>query len=68
MKNEAEKALCSMYKENKSNTFYNKETGLTQKGKVLLGAGVFVALALFAVLAGQDVGEALGELFYNISH
>lgn len=68
MKKEAKKTLYSMYKENKSNVFYNNETGLTPKGKVLLGAGVFVALALFAVLAGEDIGKALGELVYNISH
>lgn len=68
MKKEAEKALYSMCKENKSNAFYNKETGLTLKGKVLLGMGVFIAIALFAVLAGQDVGKALGEFIYNISH
>ena len=68
MKKEAKKTLYSMYKENKSNVFYNNETGFTPKGKVLLGAGVFVALALFAVLAGEDIGKALGELVYNISH
>ena len=68
MKNEAEKTLYLMYKENKSNAFYNKETGLTLKGKVLLGMGVFIAMALFAVLAGEDIGKALGELVYNISH
>lgn len=68
MKNEAEKALYLMYKENKSNAFYNKETGLTPKGKVLLGMGVFIAMALLAVLAGEDVGKALGEFIYNISH
>ncbi|MEE1124910.1 MAG: hypothetical protein U0L18_03105 [Acutalibacteraceae bacterium] len=38
------------------------------KNKVLLGVGVFVAMALFAVLAGGDIGEALGEFIYNISH
>ena len=38
------------------------------KSKVLLGAGVFVAMALFAVLAGQNIGEDLGEFIYNISH
>lgn len=46
----------------------DKQTDLTQKGKVLLCVGAFVAMALFAVLAGEDIGKALGELFYNISH
>lgn len=46
----------------------DKKTGLTQRCKVLLGVGVFVAMALFVVFAGEDIGKALGEFIYNISH
>ncbi len=68
MKSEVKKDMNFIEKRDNSNAFYNNETGLTPKGKVLLGAGVFVAMALFAVLAGQNIGEDLGEFIYNISH
>ncbi len=52
----------------KSNDVENKKTGLTTKGKACLAVTVFVAMLLFAVVVGTDIGEDIGTFIYNIFH
>ena len=65
-----EHIIMDNYKEAAEKNFVEMKTQeeKTNKKMILVIIGILLLFALFALLAGLDIGEDLGIFFYNISH
>ena len=65
-----EHIIMDNYKEAAEKNFVEMKTQeeKTNKKMILVIIGILLLFALFALLAGIDIGEDLGTFFYNISH
>ena len=65
-----EHIIMDNYKEAAEKNFVEMKTQeeKTNKKMILVMIGILLLLALFALLAGIDIGEDLGEFIYNVSH
>lgn len=65
-----EHIIMDNYKEAAEKNFVEMKTQeeKTNKKMILVIIGILLLLALFALLAGIDIGEDLGEFIYNVSH
>lgn len=65
-----EHIIMDNYKETAEKNFVEMKTQeeKTNKKMILVIIGILLLLALFALLAGIDIGEDLGEFIYNVSH
>lgn len=65
-----EHIIMDNYKEAAEKNFVEMKTQeeKTNKKMILVIIGILLLFALFALLAGIDIGEDLGEFIYNVSH
>lgn len=65
-----EHIIMDNYKEAAEKNFVEMKTQVekTNKKMIFVIIGILLLFALFALLAGIDIGEDLGIFFYNISH